>query len=128
MIRTFHVKMKNLFYLLFLYFQEAIKECMDQIEVSIRMSMSGMSFQPASLAEKPNSRQFVQDNHQLSHSGLTHSSNSSTAQVIVVPNGNTSTVSSHSSTTSKTVYLSSASTTPTDLMDVVSSATYVGAY
>lgn len=101
---------------------------MDQIEVSICMSMSGMSFQPATLTEKPNSRQFGQDNHQLSHSGLTHPSNSSTAQVMVVPNGNTSSLSSHSSTASKTAYLSSASTTPTDLMDVVSSAAYVGAY
>ena len=99
---------------------------MDQIEVSICMSMSGMSFQPTS-TEKTNSRQYVQESHQASYSGLTHHTNSSNAQVIVVPNGNV-TVQSHSSASSKAAYLASASTTPTDLMDVVSSASYVGAY
>lgn len=34
----------NYFFLLF--FQDAIRECMEQIEVSITLSMSGMSFQP----------------------------------------------------------------------------------
>ena len=92
---------------------------MDQIEVSISLSMSGMSFQPATIEKTNSSRQYAQENHQTSYS--------TQAQVIVVPNGNGA-VSSHSSVASKTAYLSSASTTPTDLMDVVSSATYVGAY
>lgn len=91
-------------------FQDAIKEVMDQIEVSICMSMSGMSFQPTPTNEKTQSqRQYVQqEHHQTSYH---HSKNS---EAMVVP--------------SKTAYLSSASTTPTDLMDVVSSAACVGAY
>ena len=32
---------------LFYFFQEAISSCMDQIEVSINLSMSGESFQPS---------------------------------------------------------------------------------
>ena len=81
---------------------------MDQIEVSICMSMSGMSFQPTPTNEKTQSqRQYVQQEHHQSY----HSTNS---EAIVVPN--------------KTAYLNSASTTPTDLMDVVSSQTCVGAY
>ena len=118
---------KNLFPITYYVhlFQEAIKECMDQIEVSICMSMSGMSFRPESQMEKPNSRQCVQESQQISHSGL---ANSSTTQLIVVPSGSTPSDSSHCSGGSKTVYLSSASTTPTDLMDVVTSASYVGAY
>ena len=92
---------------------------MDQIEVSISLSMSGMSFKPSAMETPKSSRQYVEDNHKTSFS--------TQAQVIVVPNGNGA-VSNYSSVASKTAYISSASTTPTDLMDVVSSATYVGAY
>ena len=99
--------------------QDAIKECMDQIEVSISLSMSGMSFKPSAMETPNSSRQYVEDNHKTSFS--------TQAQVIVVPNGNGA-VSNYSSVATKTAYISSASTTPTDLMDVVSSATYVGAY
>ena len=85
--------------------------------------MSGMSFQPTSTNEKTQSqRQYVQQEHH--QSSYHHSTNS---EAIVVPNGGVMVV-NHSNVSSKTAYLSSASTTPTDLMDVVSSATCVGAY
>ena len=90
---------------------------MDQIEDSIKMSMSGVSFQPSTLGKANSSRQCVAETHQTP----------SNPKAIVVTGGNGS-VPSHSSVASKTAYLSSASTTPTDLMDVVTSGTYVGAY
>ena len=90
---------------------------MDQIEDSIKMSMSGVSFQPPTLGKANSSRQCVPETHQTS----------SNSKAIVVTGGNGG-IPSHSSVSSKTAYLSSASTTPTDLMDVVTSGTYVGAY
>ena len=104
-----------------LFFQDAIKECMDQIEVSICMSMSGMSFQPTNEITQAQRQYVKQENHQSSY----HHTNATNSEAIVVPTGM---IVNHSSASSKTVYLSSASTTPTDLMDVVSSATCVGAY
>ena len=107
---------------------------MDQIEVSIRLSMSGISFQPSSAESTAprteeavmSSRQSTSENHQTSScTGLSHQSNSSTPKIIVVQTGNGG-VPNHSGVASKASYISSASTTPTDLMDVVTSAACMG--
>merc|ERR1719189_2592731 len=61
--------------------KDEIRECMDQIEVSIRLSMSGISFQPSSAESTAprteeavmSSRQSTSENHQTSScTGLSH--------------------------------------------------------
>jgi len=94
--------------------KDAIKDCMDQIEVSIGLSMSGMSFQPTTTLKPIEKREENKENYEATCPDLEHHSNLSSAQLIVVNGSN------HLDQVGSKLGYQSASTTPTDVMDVVS--------
>ena len=106
---------------------------MDEIEMSISKSMSGTSLQPASKVTSAEEATLMQTKEQDAEvyyqtSVLSHQTTATAPKIIVVQNGGNNMVPTHASVSSKTAYHSSASTTPTDLMDVVTSAACVGVY
>jgi len=87
---------------------------MDQIEVSIGLSMSGMSFQPTTTINQNEKREENKENYEATCPDLEHPSNLASAQLIVVNGSN------HLDQVGSKLGYQSASTTPTDVMDVVS--------
>ena len=92
----------NLAFIL-LFFQNAIKDCMNEIEVSIGKSLSGSSFQPQQQQQQP------QPHHQEQPQQQKVPSQVSAPKTVIYNSAPSS---------------NSSSTTPTDVMDVTAAYVY----